>query len=253
MLSFLRRACLSLLFVAALLSAPLTFAAPLDDRLSPAEMIAIAFFKTADTTPDFDGLAKGNPEYKRMPPVRAGDYIEREKSRLVELWRDFDPAEDVIGIAGEVDVELKKVVDKSTGAEKYWMYIMLPETELTHFGYKFQDYKFAIIPQKIDDLMIQPVQKEQFQNMQEEFGEYGGPAKLFLQVRPVKAHTDRPYRIDGVERWALICDIATMALGSKKNTETYWNYGADWYVSPVTEDLQDLYKVPSESLSGTSP
>ncbi len=244
MLSFIRRAFFPILLAMALLYAPLAHAV-VDDRVSTAEEIAIAFFKTGDSTPDFEILAKAGKDYKRMPPVRAGDYLEKEKQRLTTLWRDFNPEEDVIGISGDVHVELKQVVDKKDGKEKYWMYIILPETELTHFGYKYQDYRFAIVPQKIDDLMIQPLQKEQFENMTKEFG-MGGPAKLFLTLKPVKAHTDQPYKIDGVERWALICDIATMSVGTKKGMETFWNYGADWYVSPVTEDLQDLYKAPTE-------
>ena len=186
-------------------------------------------------------------DYKVASPARAGEVLLIEKQRLLKKWKAFNLEESVLDVRGNVSVELKAVMNKE-GQEQYWMYMTFKEGEVTYFPYKYQNYLFAVIPQQIETLMIQPLQKEQYLLMRKDFLESDiGGAVLSLQLKPVKAYTQQPYVIDEKEQWALLCDIATMSLVSQSSGHAMWNYGADWYVSPVTQELRDLYQNPSET------
>ena len=243
------------LFCSVLLAAALSphqARAQIESISADGEDVAIAFFKTAETNPDFEAWAKGSKGYKSVASVRAGEYIEKETQRLVREWREYDPETDVLNVRADVDIEIKAVTD-AKGDEKYWMYIMFEGEQITYFPYSYQEYDFAIIPQKIETLTIQELQKQQFELMSEKLGKKSaGPAVIYLQLKPVRAYINQPYLIDNAEQWALLCDVATMSLTSKKGDDTFWNYGADWYVSPVTEQLQDLYKAPTEGATAPS-
>ncbi len=197
-------------------------------QTATSEDIAIAFFKTANTNPDFDLWATANPRYRITAPARAKYFIEDEKKRLMEKWRDYDAKTDFVEIYAPVSVELKKTVDNS-GDEKYWMYMSFGKDNVTYFPYKFLEYQFAVIPHAIETMMIQPLQKDQFTMMVDDFkGAMHGPAKLYLQLKPSKAYINQPYMIDGEEQWAMLTDIAGLLLKSRRSGMTLWHYSADW-------------------------
>lgn len=216
---------------------------------SSAEDVAIAFFKTANRNPDFDLWAKGTQEFKTIAPARANDYLFREKQRLMRLWQKYDNQEPIIDIKTNVFLEVKATTDKD-GNELYWMYISFGKEEATYFPYKFQEYKIAVIPQMIETLMIQPLQKEQYLMILQEFdNQSAGNGTMYMQLKPVKAYIHQPYKIDNQDQWALLSDIATMTIKSVKTHAPYWTYSADWYTSPVTEELRDLFKTPTQGVA----
>lgn len=218
-----------------------------DKGISSSEDVAIAFFKAGATNPDFEAWAKASRDYKTAAPTRAGEVLSNEKQRLFKKWRAFNPDETLLTVAGDVNVELKAVVNKE-GEESYWMYMIFPQGEVTYFPYRFLDYRFAIIPQQIESLMIQPLQKEQYHNFVRLFGgQKASTTVLSLQLKAVRSYMQQPYMVDDREQWILLCDIATMSLAASKSGKPIWNYGSDWYVSPVTQGLRDLYQQPAES------
>ena len=126
------------------------------------------------------------------------------------------------------------------------MYISFGRDDAVYFPYEYQEYKIAVIPQMIETLMIQPLQKQQYQMiLQDMENKRTGDATIFLQLKPVKAYVHQPYKIDNQDQWALLTDIATMSVKSWKTGSPLWNYSADWYTSPVTQELKDLYQAPS--------
>ena len=216
---------------------------------STAEDVAIAFFKTANTNPDFYLWAKGTQEYKTIAPSRANEYVFRETQRLMQVWQKYDKQEPIIDIKANVLLEIKATTDKD-GNEFYWMYISLEQDDAVYFPYKFQEYKIAVIPQMIETLMIQPLQKEQYQMILGEFENKAvGNGKMYMQLKPVKAYIHQPYKIDNEDQWVLLSDIATISIKSVKTNAPYWTYSADWYTSPVTEELRDLFQTPSQGIA----
>lgn len=218
-----------------------------EQAVSSAEDVAIAFFKAGASNPDFDSWAKASRDYKTAAPTRAEEALFNEKQRLFKKWRAYNPDENVLTVAGSVQVELKAITTKD-GNDQYWMYMSFPHGDVTYFPYKFLDYEFALIPQQIETMMIQPLQKEQYEHFLHSFnGTKSRDALLSVQLKPVRAYMQQPYMIDNKEQWVLLCDVATMALSTAKTGHPVWTYGADWYVSPVTQELRDLFQEPTET------
>lgn len=209
------------------------------------EDVAIAFFKTADTNPDFEKWARDGKGYKTIAPSQAADYLYDEKQRLMRLWKKYDGDNAMIDINTNVDIDLKTTADED-GNQFYWMYINFGKDSSVYFPFTYLEYKIAVIPQMIETMTIQKLQKEQFLLMQQEFdGKVRGQGSLSLQLKPVKAYIHQPYNIDGQDQWALLTDVATMSIKSHRTNAPYWNYSAQWYMSPVREELNDLYKPPA--------
>lgn len=228
-----------------LLCLPLVANAQMKVKPSSEEEVAIAFFKTADTNPDFEKWARGSREFKSIASARVPEYLYDEKQRLMREWQKYDSQDPIIDVKSNVHLEIKAVQDQE-GVDSYWMYISFGRDDAVYFPYEYQDYKIAVIPQMIETLMIQPLQKEQYLMMQEDMeGKRAGDAFIYLQLKPVKAYIHQPYKIDNKDQWALLCDIATMSIKSWRTDAPLWNYSADWYTSPVTKELKDLYQAPS--------
>ncbi len=219
--------------------------AQMEAEASTGEEVALAFFYTAKTNPDFELWAKNAKEYKRRSATRAKDFIYEESQRLMRAWQDYDADRDLITVKVPVNIDLKTALEKD-GEQTYWMYMSLDEKGVTYFPFKHMDYNIAVIPQMIENLMIQKITEQQFAMMQEDLKRpQGGTASLLLQLKPAKAYINQPYMIDNVEQWVLLSDIVSMTLRSAKDGAIFWNYGADWYVAPRANELRDLYKTPA--------
>lgn len=228
-----------------LLCVPADADAQMKVKPSSEEEVAIAFFKTADVNPDFEKWARGSREFKSIASARVPEFLYDEKQRLMREWQKYDSQDPIIDVKANVHLEIKNVQDQE-GEDFYWMYISFGREDAVYFPYEYQDYKIAVIPQMIETLMIQPLQKEQYLMMMQEMeNKRTGDASIYLQLKPVKAYIHQPYKIDNRDQWALLCDIATMSIKSWKTGAPMWNYSAEWYTSPVTQELKDLYQAPS--------
>lgn len=211
---------------------------------SSAEDVAIAFFQTGGTNPNFEQWARSSQEYKVAAPAMANEVLSNEKQRLFKKWRSYKADENVLTVSGSVRIELKTVTTKE-GNEEHWMHMAFTEGAVTYFPYKFLDYAFAVIPQQIESMLIQPLQKQQYELFVQSFGGLKtGNATLSVQLKPSRSYLQQPYMIDNKEQWVLLCDVATLSLLNNRNSEPMWNYASDWYVSPITQELRDLYQKP---------
>lgn len=208
---------------------------------STPEQVAIAFFKTDGLTPNFEQWARNNDSFKRVAPTRVAKYIDGEKQRFSKIWHNYNPEEDFIVVKTRVDLNISARTPKDMPQE-YWLNIQFIEGDASYFPIVFQDYNFAIIPQKMETLLLQPLRREQYDILHQQLGAATqGYADLYVQLKPARAHTNQPFVIDGQERWVLLCDVIGMEIKREKSDDAIWNYSADWYVSPVQEELQNLY------------
>jgi len=231
------RALLLTLFIL-LVQTSSTFA---QDGLSTNEEVAIAFFKAGNTNPDFDLWARKSDKYKVVAPAFAHEYLQEEKQRLMRAWQAYNPRERSIEMKTSVSIHLK-TKPKEDGTHEYWMNIAMPDMDPIYFPYNYLDYKFAIMPQKLETMTLHTLQEPQFELMRAEFeNAMAGSADLYIQLIPTKAYMDQPYQIDEQDQWVLITDVASLALKSQKNGTALWSYTAPWYLSPVKKKLETLY------------
>lgn len=213
--------------------------------LSDSEDVVIAFFKTAGTPPNYETLAKISKQYYLTPPARQDDFLSKEKARLQAAYNSFDPDRKLLTIRTSANITLYKVQgDEDTVT--HGMTISFGKDDALFFPYEHGTYKIAVLPQKMGARFDQNLAPQQYDLIRQTFGDKdNGRAPLYVQLKPVKAYLDQPYRIGGTEQWALVADVAGLILTDSKGTRL-WTYAADWYVSPMTEQLRNMYDVQTE-------
>ena len=240
---------LTTFLAATLLIHPQIACAQFEGKVSSNEDVAMAFFKTGNTKPDFELWARNSKNYKVQPPTHALRYIEDEKQRLIKAWQKYDPESNTIILQTKVDIELEIRKDENSTEPAYWVYISLPQRPPLYFPYFYQNYLFAVIPLDIERLMVQKITRSQFDLIKNDFKDaVHGQAWLRLGLKPKIAHMDQPYDIDGQERWVLMADVVNMALTSRQTGSPYWYYVADWYVTPKARELNGLYEEHREKV-----
>ncbi|MFA5592978.1 MAG: hypothetical protein WC989_06670 [Micavibrio sp.] len=244
----------SLLFCAAALFCLALYAAPAlaQQKLSDGEDVAFSFFKTAGSNPDFTKWARHSAGYRTAAPSLAAKYLTDEKQRLMRRWQSMREDDRNIHIRMEVPLQLHY---EQTGPEEitYSMHMVLPEGDPFYLPYHYRDYNFAVMPDGLQGAAGQPLRKEQFDLIYQDFGEsLHGEAYLYILLIPTRAYADRPYDLNGTEQWALITRIGALSLKSRRGGAALWDMTAPWYLSPVRQELNDLY-APADTLSAPVP
>ncbi len=217
--------------------------ARLKDGRSTSEDVAIAFFKTGGGTPDFTAWAQHHPDFNITPRMGIPALLASEEQRLIGVWNAYDPRAPIT-IRTEGMVELMTGPDKE-GKDSYTMKITLPGGDAAYFPYEYAGNKFAVIPQKLEQIHLQTMPKEQFDLIYRNLGgKLQGNVRIFVELIPFQAYIDRPYPLDGIDQWVLVSDIASLAILPKRGENPLWSYSAPWYVAPKTQQLRDLYHSP---------
>lgn len=201
----------------------------------------MAFFKAGDTNPDFEKMAEASPQYRLVPRARQAAFLAEEKSRLMEKWRIYNPTEELLSVRIPVFTEIAHIQD-AKGEEIYTLTLTLEQGDNVFFPYEFMDYKIAVLPQKIDELLHYEIQKPQYDLIKASLDDKKrGIHQMWLRLKPVKSYMNQPYDIGGIEQWILLANVAGLSLESKTG-QNLWNYSAPWYISPIKNDLMDIYE-----------
>lgn len=241
----------SLLFILMLTVGSNAAHAQLD--VSSAEDVAFVFFKTAGSPPDFDKWAKETKEYKVAAPAFAANVANKEKQRLMRRWQDIEQRAPSLETRMDVPVVLHHEISQE-GAEHFWMSIKLPENDIFYFPYSFHEYSFAVMPEGLEKVKLQPLQKAQYELMLSAFdNQLQGNAALYVLMYPVKAYMDQPYEIHGKEQWALITRVAALSLKATRTQASLWDYSAPWYLSPKEREVRGLYEEENSQAADTGP
>lgn len=213
--------------------------------VSGSEDVVIAFFKTAGTPPNYETLAKISKQYYLTPPARQDVFLAKEKQRLQTAYNVFDPAAKLLTIRTMANITLYAVQEDEETINR-GMTISFGKDDTLFFPYEHGDYKIAVLPQKMGSRFDQTLAPQQYELIKQTFnGRDNGRLPLYIQLKAVKSYLDQPFRIGGLEQWALVTDVAGLIL-TGNNGARLWTYGADWYVSPMTEQLRDMYDDQSE-------
>lgn len=233
-----------LLALAALLFA--SFPAHAQYKLADAEDVAIAFFKTGGQQPNYETLIRGLPDYRKVPPAKQDAFIAKQKQRLQTAYAKYNPQTDLLTIRTRVNVDLHaKQQDDKDKTVLYSMTLSFGKDDSLFFPYRMGDYHIAIIPKKMDSSFEQNLAPSQYELIKTSLGDVNGPAALYIQLKPSKAYLDEPYKIGGEDQWALVADVAGLVMMDGRGSRL-WTYSADWYVSPMTQELRDIYSDKKE-------
>lgn len=237
------------LLCAAVLAAAAYAQQPGAMKISTAEDVVIAFYKTGGATPPYEKWIKGREPYATTAVARRPALLEQERARLKSLYAAFNPSRDLLTVRTTVIAKAAQYQDPDDKDKAVSVLEMRFEAgDADYFPYDFLDERFAVIPQDIARHLKPEVGNEQFNYLNAQL-ERGKPVTLILELRPVKADMEAPFNLDGTGggvdaddgkgQWMFLTDIASMSVWNKAGS-MLWEYTAPWYITPMRQNLLDL-------------
>lgn len=220
------------------------FAAPLNAqtriKFSSTEDVAIAFYKTGKVVPNFESWIKAQPPYNATPWAKREAMMEQEKTRLQLAYKNFDPEEDFLVIRTFANLNPQENVNEE-GEKTYSLSMTFREApEALYFPYDFMEERIVVVPHKIDVIMNSDISVNQYEMITEAV-RTSAKNTLIVRLKPMEADLSRPYKIDGMDQWALTAEVVSMEVWSEQE-RLLWEYTVPWYVSPNTQKLNSLFK-----------
>lgn len=209
-------------------------------KFSSTEDVAIAFYKTGKVVPNFESWIKAQPPYNATPWAKREMMMEQEKTRLQLAYKNFDPEEDFLVIRTYASVNPQEKVDEK-GEKTHSLSMAFTEApEALYFPYDFMEQRIVVVPHKIDVIMNSDISLSQYEMIKEAV-RTSSTNTLIVRLKPMKADLSRPYKIDGMDQWALTAEVVSMEVWSEQE-RLLWEYTVPWYVSPNTKKLNNLFK-----------
>ncbi len=208
------------------------------------EDVALAFYKSADAKPNFEKWAMGSKAFKYQSVTEARSFIRKERQRLEQKWINLDRNGDLLTIrtTNPVDVIADMERDEND-PEGYKLVILLDKTRKTFFPYTHMGDPYAVIPKNIESVLSHQIDRAQAEFILNDIKH--NPAQgvvIDFGIKPSKAYTDKPHKIGKEDQWVLMGDVVSISISSKQTGKVLWDYGAQWYVSPKTQEVLDLHR-----------
>jgi len=209
-----------IIFIAlALLIVPLSVSAQSERvKLSSAEDIAIAFYRTANITPDFKKWIWQRRPYKLTPASQRPRVFEEEMARLQGTFQGFNKRRDRILVKFPVDIN---AVEKD-GIYKAGM--TLKGLDQAHYvSVSFLEEHIALFPYGMDGIMDSVIDASVYAQLKEMNQIKAKPYALIV-MQADEANVDRPYEIDGLQQWVFKTRIEALSLYTEEGL--IWEYSA---------------------------
>lgn len=208
-------------------------------KFATSEDVAIAFYKSGGTVPNFERWIKETEPYNLTPWAGRAEMMQQEKSRLNLAYRNFDKDKDYLNIRTYVLLDPKEHIDEK-GQKTYSMKMIFSEApEALYFPYEWLGERIVIMPHKIDKLMHTSLTEAQYDFIMRALPS-SAKNTMIVQLKATEGDLSRPYQIDGLPQWVLKAEVVSLEVWSKQGS-LLWEHTASWYVSPRTKKLNNLY------------
>jgi hypothetical protein len=209
-------------------------------KFTTTEDVAIAFYKTGGTIPNFENWVKKREPYSTTPWARREALMQTELTRLNNAYLNFNPKEDLLVIRTFVRMEPSETMDDEGLKTHHLNAEFMNAPDAMYFPYDFLDERFIVMPHKLDLIMKSKISESDYNSLKTNLPQ-SSRNTMIVKLRVTEADTNQPYMIDGLEQWVLKAEIATVEIWSPRRT-LLWEYSAPWYLSPNTKVLNNLYE-----------
>ncbi len=194
-------------------------------RLSSPEDVAIAFYRTANITPDFKIWVWDRSPYVDTPAAKRKQVFEEELARLQQAFLSFNKRRDYLTLRIPVDINL------SENGDEYNLDMKIKGVEQANYvSYPFLTMEFAIFPFNMDKIMNSKIDFDLYDRLRTLQQEKQTPY-LVVVNEVTQADPSRPYEIEGASRWVLKTKIQFMTLYTQSG-QVLWEYLAPSTLSP---------------------
>lgn len=227
---------------AALVSAP-AFATL---KITGQEKAVFAFFKLANSTPNYTKWIKRTPEFLKLDKDAQPYYFKEEDVRLKWGFGTYNVKKDFLKIQTNVLVRYEGEKGQKT------LKINLPDfpdAASPFFPYPYGQDWIALIVSDLDKFTTIPID----QDHEEEIKKYisSNPEKthraiLRMRLRPLSADSRAPLELNNASHWLLLSDTAYVSLEyydeETSKPVVLWDYTAPWYLSETERNLLEILK-----------
>jgi hypothetical protein len=241
-----------LLFVFALLCIAFAGAGPAyaeKTEYTESEKVGFAFYKLANRNPPFEEWLKGTDEFKLLKTSRKTEYLRQQTARLSKAFAEYMPDEDLIYVRTAVRIKVPTVRETEAymrmGVNRP-VQILLNELTGNYFPIQVGEMWIAVVPNDLDNYLFLSLNDQEYDALARRMAlEPNGSSRyalLELRLRPVSVDIKAPMKLDGIDAWLMMAEIASISLWNNENRDVLlWEHSADWYVPKQQQDLLNLY------------
>lgn len=220
----------------------------LDSKITSKEQAVFAFFRAANTAPDYNYWITSSSTYKSLRGKYREDYLVKEMLRLGRGYGLYDLDTDVLEIKTPIIVKYYPAKSEDTRPHLKFHFYNLKVTNIPTFDYPFGDDIISLTVKNLNNFFDLTLSPEQSQSVRSkipyENDEFD--ASLTIYTRVNKANYQNPVeKIKKGNRWLMVGEIAYLKCEVDSSyahqTHTLWDYISPWY-----EEEFHLKNMPEE-------
>ena len=208
-------------------------------QTSSARDVAFAFYKTAGVMPNFERWVKNTEPYTITPMAKRDKVYAREREKLRQAFKKFEPENDFLVIRTQARVRL--VYPQNPESEPLILaydYLKEDDSDIEYFPFEFAKDNYAVAVNDLDDKKTAELPVKLYEYLKDQIAG-ASTVTAILQLKPIQADISQPYEYDTLEQWLMVAEIATVSLWTKTGRLIY-EYTAPWYFSPDSPNIVPL-------------
>lgn len=181
-------------------------------KTTEASYVALLFYKLTGNFPDFNVWAQQMPEYKEAAPDQKIDVLDKKS-------KEFENIYSLMTLADPITIEIPAKLSAYSSLQKGFLIETFKPN--IYFGFYFLETGYAVIPKGIAEKQWLPVSPDQADVISSWTNE-GREAIIQLTLRPLYADNKNPAKIEDIDYWLILADIANISLWSSDGTRLLW-------------------------------
>ncbi|NQZ14118.1 MAG: hypothetical protein HRT94_04740 [Alphaproteobacteria bacterium] len=210
-------------------------------RASSADDVAMIFYKTGNSVPNFTKWVERTEEFNHTPWALREKKLQSEKLKLLKEYQEIDLTKDLIHVKIPIEISLEKQMHE----EKEFHILALKfkgAENIDYFPYSFSGQHIAVIPTNLKDFRKTIISEEKYNSLSALLEKTDKASfNSLLELQAYEADLTQPHDLDGIYQWILKTKIAIFTIADSRNN-IVWEKMESWYISPTTHTLNDLYQ-----------
>lgn len=210
-------------------------------RSSSSNEVAMIFYKTGQSVPNFTKWVERSKEFQHTPWALREDKLKEEREKLAQTYEEIDLLKSLIRVKVPINLSLNKEIIKDKELHSLSLNFRGAEN-VDYFPYQFAKQNIAVIPTNLKLFRKNIISLDKYNQISEYLKKANkNSIKAFIELQAYEADLTQPHDLDGTDQWILKTKIAVMTIIDNKDY-IIWERMEPWYISPTTHTLNDLYQ-----------
>lgn len=222
------------------------------EKFPPEEKAIFAFFRAANTPPDYDFWIKSSWQYENRKPSEQQKYLINEMLRLGQGFAEYDNTKHVIVLYIDAMTKYHKAEDGKSARISFRLN-GVRGNEIPTFDFPFGDGFVSLIIRNLDAFRDLPLSEKKAEAISKlipyDDDEFNTTMEVHVQVK--NAEYGEPIKVNGRFKWLMGGEVAYIRCDANDffsgRNEMLWDYVASWYQEQytlLTSPKQEQYPHP---------